>query len=61
MRAFESGCIAGLAERFPRLRKSLLAINERLVDLLPIARSYFYHPNQEGSWSSESRVARCCT
>lgn len=50
-RGFESGRIKELAERFPTFRKDLLAINERLVDLLPIARDHFYHPSQEGSWS----------
>ena len=29
----------------------LLPINERIVDLLPTARSHFYHPKQQGSWS----------
>jgi hypothetical protein len=28
-----------------------LAINERVVDLLPIARKHYYHPKQQGSWS----------
>ncbi len=49
--AFEKGCITGLATRFPRLQGPLLAINERLVDLLPIAQRYYYHPSREGSWS----------
>lgn len=29
----------------------LLAINTRMVDLLPIARERYYHPSQQGSWS----------
>lgn len=49
--AFEKGCIACLAMRLPRLKRPLLAINERLVDLLPIAQRYYYDPRQEGSWS----------
>ncbi|MGK2740333.1 DUF2779 domain-containing protein [Tepidicaulis sp. LMO-SS28] len=49
--AFERGRISYLASRFPRLKEPLLAINERLVDLLPIARDNYYHPNQQGSWS----------
>lgn len=40
-----------LAERFPDLAPGLLAINARVVDLLPIARNRYYHPNQRGSWS----------
>ena len=40
-----------LAKRFPRLSRPLLAINARLVDLLPIAGEHYYHPDQQGSWS----------
>jgi hypothetical protein len=29
----------------------LNGIIRRLDDLLPIARDYFYHPSQKGSWS----------
>ncbi len=49
--AFEKARIKELAKRFPKLRKQLLAINKRIVDLLPIARKYYYHPSQQGSWS----------
>lgn len=49
--AFERGRIRELAGRIPRLKKGLLALNARVVDLLPIAREYYYHPSQEGSWS----------
>ena len=49
--AFETSRIKELAERFPHLKKSLLAINERIVDLLPIAEAHYYHPGQQGSWS----------
>lgn len=49
--AFETARIRELAERFPRLRDSLLAINERVVDLLRIAEQRYYHPSQQGSWS----------
>jgi hypothetical protein len=48
---FEKSRIAELADRFPGLSKSLLEINQRIVDLLPIARSRYYHPSQHGSWS----------
>ena len=48
---FEYSCIKGLAERFPTHRDALLAINKRIVDLLPIVRSHYYHPSQHGSWS----------
>lgn len=49
--AFERSRINELAERFPEKRESLLAINARIVDLLPIARERYYHPSQQGSWS----------
>ncbi len=48
---FETARIRELATRFPMLSHDLLAINDRVVDLLPIAREHYYHPSQEGSWS----------
>ena len=48
---FETSRIRELADRFPQLKGSLLAINGRVVDLLPIARERYYHPSQQGSWS----------
>lgn len=48
---FETTRIRELAERFPLLSDDLLAINGRVVDLLPIAREHYYHPSQQGSWS----------
>jgi hypothetical protein len=49
--AFETGRIKELSERFPRLKKALLAINGRVVDLLKVAEAHYYHPSQQGSWS----------
>jgi hypothetical protein len=49
--AFECGRMRELAERFPDLAPALEAIIARIVDLLPIARSRYYHPSQHGSWS----------
>jgi len=48
---FETARIGELAARFPDLAPALLAINARVVDLLPVARQRYYHPSQEGSWS----------
>ncbi len=48
---FETARIKELADRFPDLSASLLAINLRVVDLLPVARERYYHPSQQGSWS----------
>lgn len=49
--SFEKGRIAELAELFPDLAPALFSINERIVDLLPIARANYYHPAMKGSWS----------
>lgn len=48
---FERNCIKGLAEAFPDLAEELMAIAERLVDLLPVTRAHWYHRDQRGSWS----------
>lgn len=48
---FERSRISELADRLPGNRQALLALNERIVDLLPIARERYYHPSQQGSWS----------
>jgi Domain of unknown function(DUF2779) len=47
----ETARISELATRYPHLSNPLLAINARVVDLLPIARERYYHPSQQGSWS----------
>ena len=49
--SFESNRIYELAKRFPKLARPLLAIDDRLVDLLPIASEHYYHPDQQGRWS----------
>ena len=49
--AFETTRIRELAARYPDLAEPLLAINARVVDLLPIARNRYYHPSQQKSWS----------
>ncbi len=48
---FEGMIIDALGKAFPKLEKDLQAIRKRLVDLLPLARDYYYHPDQHGSWS----------
>ena len=57
---FESSRIRELAERFPRSRASLLALLDRIVDLLPVARDHYYHPDQEGSWSIKAVLPAIC-
>jgi len=49
--AFEKSRIAELAALYSDLAPALLAINERIVDLLPLARASYYHPAMRGSWS----------
>lgn len=49
--AFEGGQIRGLIDRFPDLACELEAVLGRLVDLIPRAREYYYHPGMKGSWS----------
>jgi len=48
---FETSRMNELATRYPEFSLALLAINARVVDLLPIARERYYHPSQQGSWS----------
>lgn len=57
---FETARIRELSERFPRLAKPLLALNERVVDLLPVARAHYYHPSQQGSWSIKAVLPALC-
>lgn len=57
---FETARIRELAERYLRLAKALLALNERVVDLLPIAREHYYHPSQQGSWSIKAVLPALC-
>lgn len=57
---FETARIRELSERFPSLARPLLALNERVVDLLPIARDHYYHPSQRGSWSIKAVLPAVC-
>ncbi|TIC80334.1 DUF2779 domain-containing protein [Crenobacter intestini] len=57
---FEKARITELAGRFARLSESLLALNERVVDLLPVARAHYYHPSQQGSWSIKAVLPALC-
>jgi hypothetical protein len=59
--AFETARLTELAERFPNLRLALLGIAKRVVDLLPVARRYYYHPAQKGSWSIKSVLPTIAT
>jgi hypothetical protein len=50
-RSLESGVLKSLAVRFPDLAPALGRVDARVVDLLPILRSGYYHPDMQGSWS----------
>lgn len=56
--AFEKRIIAELAETFADLRGRLLALNDRVFDLLPVVRQHYYHPEMKGSWSIKSVLPR---
>lgn len=49
--SFEKRIIRELAAMFPDLSERLLALNERIFDLLPLVRRHYYHPAMKGSWS----------
>lgn len=49
--SFEKTVLNALSARFPDLAKGLHVLMERLVDLLPIVRRTYYHPDMLGSWS----------
>lgn len=48
---FERSRMQELAEAYPDLAPALEAAIDRIVDLLPIARQHYYHPDMRGSWS----------
>jgi hypothetical protein len=48
---YERRVIAGLAGMYPDLAAPLQAVAERLVDLHPVTRANYYHPDMLGSWS----------
>lgn len=49
--SYERRVINGLAERFPDLADQLRSIIDRLVDLHPVTKANYYHPDMLGSWS----------
>lgn len=49
--SFEASRVRELAQMLPKRAEALLALNERMVDLLPITRAHYYHPDMRGSFS----------
>ncbi len=58
--AFERMVIRDLAKRFPSMSASLLEILARVVDLLPVAKARYYHPDQHGRWGLKSVLPAAC-
>ena len=52
----ESGIIEKLEEQFLDLFFPLESIRQRIVDLLPIVKGCYYHPDQNGSWSLKAII-----
>jgi len=48
---FEQSRLNELAELFPHLATKIQKVIDRMEDLLPLAREYYYHPDMMGSWS----------
>ncbi len=57
-RPFERDRITDLIDTFPDLAPRLQALKDRLVDLYPIVKKNYYHPDMKGSWSLKA-VAAC--
>jgi len=57
---FEKRILRELGERFPELAPALQGIISRVVDLYPIAKNRFYHPDQHGSWSLKRVLPAVC-
>ena len=58
--AFEASRVRELSVRFPTLEKTLQALIRRMVDLLPLVREHYYHPDQKGSWSIKAVLPTFC-
>jgi hypothetical protein len=58
--SFEKTVIRALAVRFPEFRSGLLALVERIIDLLPIAKARFYDPAQHGRWGLKAILPAAC-
>jgi hypothetical protein len=48
---FERDRLNELSQMYPEQANKLQKVMDRLVDLLPLARKHYYHPQMKGSWS----------
>ncbi len=53
---YETTRLKELAKAFPEHANGLLALADRIVDLLAIMRSFYYHPDFHGSFSLKSAL-----
>jgi hypothetical protein len=53
---FEHGAIETMIDFCPRLEEPLRGIQARLLDLHPLAKSSYYHPDMRGSWSIKAVI-----
>lgn len=49
--SFEKRCLDDLADLVPGQKRAIGRVQDRLVDLLPLTRAHYYHPDMQGSWS----------
>lgn len=49
--SYEQQVLTGLASRYPDLAPAIEALIGRIVDLHPLAKQHYYHPEMRGSWS----------
>ena len=49
--SYEKTVLNALIARYPDLAEDLHKLTDRLVNLLPIVRKTYYHPDMHGSWS----------
>jgi len=49
--AFERVVLKQLAEQFPEMAEGIMQLTARLIDLFPIVRNHYYHPQMRGSFS----------
>lgn len=57
---FKKTRVAELAHLISRMKSALTAIATRIMNLHPIARGYFNHPNQQGSLGIKSVLLAAC-
>jgi len=58
--SFEASRIRELAQLLPEHSTELTALLDRIVDLLPFVRKYYYHPAMRGSYSIKAVVPTMC-